>query len=44
MAAIKRLIFVVGFLPVAIYSMCRWVVTGKDPLEGIATFERRLLH
>ena len=32
-AALKRLAFVVGFLPLSLYAFARWIVTGSNPLE-----------
>lgn len=38
MNVIRRLILLVGFLPMSIYALLRWIATGKDASEVIDNF------
>lgn len=35
----RRLIYVVGLIPVALYLGLRWLVTGKDAMNDLNRFE-----
>ena len=40
MSALRRLAFVVLFLPAALYFFLRWIVTGVSWYEGMRDLER----
>ena len=37
---IRRLVFVVAFLPFSAYAFLRWIVTGEDALPMLDRFEQ----
>ena len=39
MKILKRLLYVLGFMPVALIASISWIWTGKDPLLLLQAFE-----
>lgn len=39
MGFLKRLVYVVGYLPFGVYLLLRWIVTGKDGFDALAGFD-----
>lgn len=40
MSILRRLAFVLGFIPFSVYAFLRWIVTGASALDLFDDFER----
>ena len=40
MSILRRILFVLGFIPFSVYAFLRWIVTGANALELFDEFEQ----
>lgn len=40
MSALRRAVFVLGILPVAVYLFVRWIATGKGMVDAWIRYEK----